>query len=279
MTSIPKQFAVIGQPINHSLSPYIHLLFAKQFEFLIDYEKVEVDQKTLKQRLDMFKSKNYSGLNVTLPLKHDAYLLCQELSKKSRLCESVNTISIRNNRLYGDTTDGIGLVRDLINKGINLNQAKILLVGAGGAANAVMADLIESSPSLIHLTNRTIEKSILMENYWKNFAQKNSVLLNVFGIDGEDFLHYDLIINATSAGFSSTISPIKDIMIHKNINCYDMTYGMETPFMKQGIKLNAKVFDGLGMLIEQAAESFFIWYKEKPQTSKIKRELQLLKLI
>ena len=279
MSLIPKQFSVIGHPINHSLSPDIHLLFAKEFDFPIGYERVDIDREDLLSRLDEFKSKKYSGLNVTLPLKHDAYLLCQELSKKAQLCESVNTISIKNNKLHGDTTDGIGLIRDLANNGINLNQARCLLVGAGGAANGIMADLIECSPSSLYLTNRTIEKSMLMESYWKNFAKNYSVLLKVADINEEELSHYDVIINATSAGFSSEISPIPDRMINKKTFCYDMTYGMETPFMKQAIKLNANTCDGLGMLIEQAAESFHIWHNKSPKTHNIKNELQLLKLI
>jgi shikimate dehydrogenase len=279
MSFISKQFAVIGHPINHSLSPNIHLLFAKEFDFPISYERVDIDRESLLRRLDEFKDKEYSGLNVTLPLKHDAYLLCQELSKKAQLCESVNTISIKNNQLHGDTTDGIGLIRDLANKGINLNQSRCLLVGAGGVANGVMADLIECSPSELYLTNRTIAKSILMESYWKNYAKKHSVLLKVEEIQGENLSHYDVIINATSAGFSSNISPIKDRIINKETFCYDMTYGMETPFMKQALKLNARSCDGLGMLIEQAAESFRIWHNKSPQTQKIKSELQLLELI
>ena len=279
MTPISKQFAVIGHPINHSLSPHIHLLFAEQFDLPMVYEKLEVELETLLSSLDKFKGQKYSGLNVTLPLKHDAYLLCQELSEKSQLCESVNTISIRDNQLHGDTTDGVGLIRDLINNGINLNQAKILLVGAGGAANGVMADLIECSPSTLHLTNRTIKKSMLMQSYWKSFAIKNSVSLKVSGIDGEDSFRYDVIINATSAGFSSNISPIEDIMINKETYCYDMTYSVETPFMKQAKNMNAIVSDGLGMLIEQAAESFYIWHKKKPKTKNIKSQLKKLKLI
>ena len=279
MTPISKQFAVIGHPINHSLSPHIHLLFAEQFDLPMVYEKLEVELETLLSSLDKFKGQKYSGLNVTLPLKYNAYLLCQELSEKSQLCESVNTISIRDNQFHGDTTDGIGLIRDLINNGINLNQAKILLVGAGGAANGVMADLIECSPSTLHLTNRTIKKSMLMQSYWKSFAQKNSVSLKVSGIDGEDSFRYDVIINATSAGFSSNISPIEDIMINKETYCYDMTYSVETPFMKQAKNMNAIVSDGLGMLIEQAAESFYIWHKKKPKTKNIKSQLKKLKLI
>ena len=279
MILIPKQFAVIGDPIKHSLSPHIHLLFAEQFELPIKYKRVEVNREALLSSLDKLKSQKYLGLNVTLPLKYDAYLLCQELSEKSQLCESVNTISISDNQLHGDTTDGVGLIRDLINKGINLKQAKILLVGAGGAANGVMADLIECSPSTLHLTNRTIKKSMLMESYWKNFAKKNSVSLKVSGINDEDSFRYDVIINATSAGFSSNKSPIEDKIINKETYCYDMTYGVETPFMRQAINLNAVVFDGLGMLIEQAAESFFIWHKKKPQTNNIKSQLKKLKLI
>ena len=279
MSLTPKQFAVIGHPINHSLSPHIHLLFAKQFDLPIIYEREDIDREHLLARLTDFQGKEYLGLNVTLPLKHDAYLLCQKLSEKAQLCESVNTISIKNNKLHGDTTDGIGLIRDLTNKGININQAKCLLVGAGGAANGVMADLIECSPSTLYLTNRTIEKSILMESYWKNFSEKNSVLLKVSDIHGADSCHYDVIINATSAGFSSDISPIEDKMINKETFCYDMTYGRETPFMRQANKIDAKTFDGLGMLVEQAAESFHIWHNKRPKTNNIRNELQLLGLI
>ena len=274
-----KQFAVIGHPIDHSLSPYIHSLFAKQFDLPIVYEKMDIDRESLLVRLDEFKNKEYLGLNVTLPLKHDAYLLCQKLSEKAKLCESVNTISIKNNILLGDTTDGVGLIQDLANKGVELNQAKCLLVGAGGAANGVMADLIECLPSALHLTNRTIEKSVLMQSYWKNFAKKHSVLLKVDDVHGKNQSHYDVIINATSAGFSSEISPIPDKIINKETHCYDMTYGKETPFIKQAIKLNANAWDGLGMLIEQAAKSFHHWHNLSPQTQNIKKELQLLKLI
>ena len=208
-----KQFSVIGHPINHSLSPHIHLLFAKQFDLPISYERVDIKREDLLLRLAEFQAKGYKGLNVTLPLKHDAYLLCQELSEKAQLCESVNTISIKNNKLLGDTTDGIGLIRDLANKGISLNKARCLLVGAGGAANGVMADLIECLPSILYLTNRTIEKSMIMESHWKNFAKKHSVVLKVADINGTDSYDYDVIINATSAGLSSDVSPIKSRII------------------------------------------------------------------
>tara|TARA_B110001469_G_C9395149_1_gene203576 strand:- start:227 stop:589 length:363 start_codon:yes stop_codon:yes gene_type:complete len=120
---------------------------------------------------------------------------------------------------------------------------------------------------------------MLMQSYWKSFAIKNSVSLKVSGIDGEDSFRYDVIINATSAGFSSNISPIEDIMINKETYCYDMTYSVETPFMKQAKNMNAIVSDGLGMLIEQAAESFYIWHKKKPKTKNIKSQLKKLKLI
>lgn len=279
MSLTTKQFAVIGHPINHSLSPHIHLLFAKQFDLPIVYEREDINQEELLTRLDEFQDKGYVGLNVTLPLKHDAYLLCQELSEKAQLCKSVNTITINNNKLLGDTTDGIGLIRDLANKGVKLNKARCLLVGAGGAANGVMADLIECLPSTLYLTNRTIEKSLVMESYWKNFAIKHSVILKVANINEGDLPHYDVIINATSAGLSSDESPIECRVIKKETVCYDMTYGRETPFMNQANKINAEVFDGLGMLIEQAAESFRIWHNKTPQTYNIKNDLQLLKLI
>jgi len=279
MNTAPKQFAVIGHPVNHSLSPHIHLLFAGQFNIPLNYDRLDIEREELLSQLEQFKSKRFSGLNVTLPLKHDAYLLCQTLSDKAKLSESVNTISIRNNQLFGDTTDGIGLIRDLTSKGVKLENTRSLLVGAGGAANAVMADLIEGRPSTLYLTNRTIEKSMLMESHWRNFARTHSVTLKVADINDKDQGQYDVIINATSAGFTSELSPIPGELISHNTVCYDMIYGRETPFIKQAIEHNATWHDGLGMLIEQAAESFRIWHEVKPDTSEVLNDLRALKLI
>ena len=279
MNTAPKQFAVIGHPVNHSLSPHIHLLFAGQFNIPLNYDRLDIEREELLSQLEQFKSQRFSGLNVTLPLKHDAYLLCQTLSDKAKLSESVNTISIRNNQLFGDTTDGIGLIRDLTSKGVKLENTRSLLVGAGGAANAVMADLIEGRPSTLYLTNRTIEKSMLMESHWSDFAKNHSVTLKVADINDREQGPYDVIINATSAGFTSELSPLPDGVISPNTICYDMIYGRETPFIRQAIEHKATWHDGLGMLIEQAAESFRIWHDKTPDTSTIKSDLASLKLI
>ena len=279
MNPVVKKFAVIGHPIEHSLSPHIHKLFAKQSQIELYYGRVDVEREAMLTQLDHFKGEGFLGLNVTLPLKHDAYLLCQELSDKARLSESVNTISIKNQQLFGDTTDGVGLIRDLANKGIYLEGKRCLLMGAGGAANAVMADLISSQPTALYLTNRTIEKSMLMESHWNDYAKKNSVALKVADLNAENLSHYDVIINATSAGLTSELSPLPRGIINSNTICYDMLYGRETPFIRQALEANAEVFDGIGMLIEQAAESFRIWHEVKPDTSEVLNDLRSLKLI
>jgi shikimate dehydrogenase len=269
MTNLNKKFAVLGHPISHSLSPKIHQYFASQFGIHLDYQRIDVESRNFKKTLIDLKQEGYEGLNITLPLKNLAYEICDELSSRAQQTKSVNTISIKNDKFCGDTTDGLGLVADLLKKNVRIDNRKILVIGAGGASNGVMFDLISQHPQTIFLTNRTISKSYDMADYWASLAKENGVLLNI--LSPKDDITFDLIINATSSslGNDSAIFP-------ENLNgyyWYDMMYGKQTPFLLKAEQSKAKFSDGLGMLVEQAAASFDIWHHQKPDTKSIYRIL------
>ena len=265
MTKLNKKFAVLGHPISHSLSPKIHQYFASQFGIHLDYKKIDVESSHFKKTLSDLKQEGYEGLNITLPLKNLAYEICDELSSKAEQTKSVNTISIKNNKLYGDTTDGLGLVTDLLTKNVSLENKKILVIGAGGASNGIMFDLISQHPQSIFLTNRTISKSHEMAESWALLAKDNAVLLNV--LSSKEVITFDLIINATSSSLG-TVSAIFPENL-KGHFWYDMMYGKQTPFLLKAKQSKAKFSDGLGMLVEQAAAAFHIWHHQKPDTKSI----------
>lgn len=265
MTELKKKFAVLGHPISHSLSPKIHQYFASQFGIHLDYQRIDVESKNFKKTLSDLRQEGYEGFNITLPLKNLAYEICDELSSKAQQTKSVNTISIREDKLYGDTTDGLGLVTDLVTKNVSLENKKILVVGAGGASNGVMFDLISQHPHTIFLTNRTITKSHDMAKNWSSLAEENGVILNI--LSPKEDIDFDLIINATSSslGNDSVIFPEN----LKGYFWYDMMYGNQTPFLLKAEQNKAKFSDGLGMLVEQAAAAFHIWHHQKPDTKSI----------
>ena len=274
-----KKFAVLGHPIAHSLSPQIHHLFAEEFSIDLEYKKFDINPDNFFESIQRFKIEGYRGLNITLPLKKPAFEVCDQLSERSLLCKSVNTITFSDNNIIGDSTDGRGLIYDLFNKKISIKGKNIFLVGAGGAANGVIYDLIESKPTQIFITNRTIAKAIEMKEYWKLFAEKNNVTLDVVGLNFSNKLNFDLVINATSSSLTSQDSPISDTAFNCLNNqgaCYDMMYGSETPFMKEAYKSSDSVYDGLGMLVEQAAASFNIWHQLNPSTEIVRETLKKL---
>jgi len=265
MTISNKKFAVLGHPISHSLSPKIHQYFASQFAIDLDYQRIDVESVNFEKTLIDLRQEGYEGLNITLPLKNLAYEICDELSSKAQQTKSVNTISIKNDKLYGDTTDGLGLVTDLLTKNVSLENKKILVIGAGGASNGIMFDLISQHPQTIFLTNRTISKSHEMAESWSLLAKDNAVLLNV--LSSKEVITFDLIINATSSSLG-TVSAIFPENL-KGHFWYDMMYGKQTPFLLKAKQSKAKFSDGLGMLVEQAAAAFHIWHHQKPDTKSI----------
>ena len=211
------------------------------------------------------RQEGYEGFNITLPLKNLAYEICDELSSRAKQTKSVNTISIREDKLFGDTTDGLGLVTDLVTKNVSLENKKILVIGAGGASNGVMFDLISQHPHTIFLTNRTITKSHDMAINWSLLAKQNDVILNI--LSPKEDINFDLIINATSSSLGKDSAIFPENL--KGYFWYDMMYGKQTPFLLKAEQNKAKFSDGLGMLVEQAAAAFHIWHHQKPDTKSI----------
>lgn len=268
-----KKYAVLGNPIKHSLSPEIHQLFAEQTGIEIIYEKVLIDIENFEVEIDQIKSQ-YDGVNVTLPFKELAMKIANTKSDEVMLSHSANTLTFKNNMIHADSTDGYGLVADLKQNQILLKNKTILMIGAGGAANGVMYQLILENPKKIVLSNRTIDKSYLMKDYWLESLDVKD-FIEIF--DERMTQDIDIVINATSAGINSSKSPISLKGFKKNTFCYDMMYGKKTPFIQNAKDNNLNHLDGIGMLINQAAQSFKIWHNQAVDTNKVLQKLKKIR--
>jgi shikimate dehydrogenase len=275
MTDLKKHFAVIGNPIHHSLSPQIHAAFAKENGLDIDYESVLSPLDQFKNTMHQLIQQKFTGANVTLPFKKEAYQLATTHSSHARIAEAVNTLEFKENEIIGHNTDGIGLVRDLEqNLNTQLKHKKILLIGAGGAAEGVIYSLLEKTPSELTLTNRTIEKSNVIQNKMDVHAKSFNVNLNVTEITKCPHQYFDVIINATSASLINAELHMDPKVFHEGCLAYDMMYGKETSYIREAISQGSKTSDGLGMLVEQAAEAFFIWHHIQPTTKSVIESLR-----
>ena len=259
-----KKYAVVGHPIHHSKSPAIHQCFADEFGLSIRYEKIDINPEHFVDKIHVLRNQNYLGLNITLPFKADAFAMCDEVTATSRMTGSVNTLTFIDGKIYGDTTDGIGIVRDLDAKQIVIKDSHLAILGAGGASNGVMFDVINAGPKSITLANRTKTKADEMVNKWHSFAKGNGVELRVIELHAFNGQGYDLVINGTSSALLDGSSPIANHLFQSETVYYDMTYGVETRFILNAKHKGAQYFDGLGMLIGQAAASFTIWHKLQP---------------
>ncbi|MEJ2140920.1 MAG: shikimate dehydrogenase [Gammaproteobacteria bacterium] len=270
-------YAVMGNPISHSKSPRIHSLFAEQTGQSVNYTAIQVDLGGFKQAVGNFAANGGKGLNITVPFKQEAWQIVNERSDRAQRAGAVNTIKFEKDRLYGDNTDGIGLVNDLsINNQVMLKGKRILLMGAGGAARGVLSLLLAEQPSALVIVNRTASKAIDLASEFRDLG-------NISGCGYEklaDEKPFDVIINATAASLQGELPPLPQNMVAENGCCYDMMYGAEPTTFMQWAKENdaAKILDGLGMLVEQAAESFFIWRGVRPNTHVViellRKELQ-----
>ena len=277
MTDLKKHFAVIGNPIHHSLSPQIHRAFAKEAGLHIDYEAILSPLDEFKNTIHQLIAQKVSGANVTLPFKKEAYELASQHSNHAKIAEAVNTLEFKKDEIIGHNTDGIGLVRDLEqNLNVDLKSKKILLIGAGGAAEGVIYSMLEKKPSELILTNRTVEKTSVIQNKMDVHAKSFDVNLNVIEISKLPHQYFDIIINATSAGLNNTELGIDHKVFHEGSLAYEMVYGKETFFIEQAESQGSKTSDGLGMLVEQAAEAFFIWHHIKPKTKYLIESLRAL---
>ncbi len=266
--STVDRYAVFGHPIGHSKSPRIHTLFAEQTQQLLIYEAQDVPAKAFDKALENFFEQGGKGLNCTVPLKELAWQRAHVLSERAHFSKAVNTLVLQEDgSILGDNTDGLGLVADLTsNHAIPLFNSRILILGAGGASRGIIGPLMENTPAHIVIANRTVEKAITLS---KEFAQLGDITgCSYEALKGQQF---DLIINATSASLTGQLPHLTEGILAKNGYCYDLAYGNKpTAFVNWSLAQGAeKSLDGLGMLVEQAAEAFYIWRGVRPETAEI----------
>ncbi len=263
--TLTDRYAVFGQPIKHSKSPRIHRIFAEQTGQVLEYNAVEVPSEQFRTAATAFFAEGGKGLNCTVPLKELAWSYADHKTERAELSKAVNTLALQTDgSILGDNTDGIGLVTDLIsNHAILLTGVRILILGAGGASRGIISPILEQSPNTLVIANRTVDKAV---NLAEEFHGKGPV--TGCGFDDLTNRQFDLVLNATSASLSGQLPPLPAGLLAEGGVCYDLAYGNEpTAFVRWGLDNHAaKSLDGLGMLVEQAAEAFFIWRGVRPQT-------------
>ncbi|MFT4614031.1 MAG: shikimate dehydrogenase [Bacteroidia bacterium] len=259
------RYAVYGNPIKHSKSPVIHSMFAQQCDQAMQYRAVKVELEAFEQAAQTFFEGGGAGLNVTVPFKHDAFEFADGLSERAARAGAVNTLTrLDDGAVAGDNTDGIGLVRDMIaNLGWQVQGQRVLIVGAGGAVRGVLEPLLRERPKELLVVNRTPARAAGLAAEFADIGELAGGAVDL--IDGRQF---DLVINASSAGLQGEMPDLPGELLTERSCCYDMVYGAQpTPFMRWSAHHTAwAVADGLGMLVEQAAESFYIWRGVRPAT-------------
>ncbi len=273
MTAPTQQYAVFGQPIAHSLSPRIHTAFARQLGIAMEYRAIEASADSFVAELARFADAGGRGANITLPLNAIAARLCLRLSDRTRRADSVNTLLREGAGWYGDSTDGTGLVRDITERHhLDLRERRTLLLGAGGAARAAAFALFDAGIAELTIANRTPERADVLADvigapgrvhtrYWDDLGQWGA---------------YDLVVNATSAGHDGHDLDLPRSLVAPRTLCYDLSYGKAAiGFLAWARSAGAEqALDGLGMLVEQAAESFVLWHGQRPDTEPVYAELR-----
>jgi shikimate dehydrogenase len=263
----PDRYAVVGNPIGHSKSPRIHALFAAQTGQNMTYEALLAPLDGFAATVCNFVAAGGRGMNVTVPFKEEAFRLATHLSERARAAGAVNTLSFAGSEILGDNTDGAGLVRDITgNMGRTIAGKRVLLLGAGGAARGVILPMLAEQPTALAIANRTVDTA-------------RGLATDFPGTTGGGFealagQSFDLVINATSAGLEDTELPLPAGLFASGCLAYDMVYGKTTPFLRQAAAAGATTTDGLGMLVEQAAEAFLVWRGLRPATQAILEELR-----
>ncbi len=263
----PARFAVIGNPVEHSKSPLIHAMFGKQLGIDLVYDILPAKTDEFARTVDMFRRSGGRGLNVTVPFKGEACELCDTVSTEAQTANAVNTISIHGGKLKGDNTDGAGLVKDIVsNLGLTVSRSRVLLLGAGGAIRGVLGPLLREGPASIIIANRTLARAQTLAAQFP--ASKNLLALDFGDLDGHRF---DIIVNGTAASLAGETLPLPCEIFTGAVLAYDMMYGpAASRFTGYAADSGARlVMDGLGMLVEQAAESFYIWHGVRPHTTEV----------
>ena len=260
-------YVVAGNPISHSKSPAIHQQFAEQAKQAMHYGRLQPEMDDFAKAAKTFFTAGGKGMNVTVPFKLDAQAFADDLTARARLAGAVNTLWIQDGKIYGDNTDGAGLVRDLLAQGIAIHESRILLLGAGGASRGVIGPLLEQSPKCLVIANRSSAKADELVKLFatlaavKETALESRTLANLENSAKTPY-PFDVVINATAAGLSDE-SPVSATAVANIFTpssfAYDMVYGKTTAFMQQALQRGSRISDGLGMLVEQAADAFLLW--------------------
>ncbi len=268
----PDRYGLVGHPVEHSRSPFIHTLFARQTGQQLTYELIDAAPAAFETAVRGFGAAGGRGLNVTVPHKEAAFTLVDELSKTARMAGAVNTITIVGNHLRGDNTDGVGFIRDItVNQGLDLAGRSVILFGAGGAARGVVGPLLAEKPAKIVIANRSRPRAVELAAHFGNPPEIE--LIDFDGLTG--LPAFDLLVNASSAGLKGEATPFPGSLVSTDSVCYDMVYSRnDTPFVAWARQHNAGLaIQGWGMLVEQAAESFRIWRGVMPVTAPILKQL------
>ncbi|MGH8250370.1 MAG: shikimate dehydrogenase [Steroidobacteraceae bacterium] len=271
----PGQFVLFGHPVSHSWSPFIHGMFARQFDHLVDYKLQDVKPEDFRHALINFFVAGGGGANVTLPHKPAAAEIVNELSARAERAQAVNTIVRRSpTELYGENTDGVGLVTDLVrNLGVDIGGSRMLILGAGGAVRGVLAPLLEQEPREIRIANRTPDRAARLRDDFADLGE-----ISVSGFNEVDDRPWDIVINATAASLAGEVPELPPRTIGRDTVCYDMAYGRgDTAFMRWASERGSThACKGWGMLVEQAAESYLLWHGVRPATKPVMGALERL---
>ena len=265
------RYAVIGNPIAHSKSPFIHAQFAAQTGERVDYGRLLAPLDGFVAEVNAFKAAGGRGLNVTVPFKLEAHALAHRLSPRAAAAGAVNTLRFDADGIFGDNTDGFGLVRDIeVNLGVPLKGARVLLLGAGGAARGVVLPMLERDPREITIVNRTAARAHELIGQFTGAAAEVGCLINGGGPHAVDPAPYDVVVNATAGSLDAALPECDARAFGTGTLAYDMMYGAQpTVFMRHAQSFGARAADGLGMLVEQAAESFYVWRGVRPDSAAV----------
>jgi shikimate dehydrogenase len=265
------RYAVIGNPVAHSRSPLIHAAFARQTGAAVEYGTLLAPRDGFAQAVAEFRAAGGRGLSVTVPFKFEALALADELTARARAAQAVNTLKFGDGKVLGDNTDGIGLVRDIRdNLRCRIAGRRVLLMGAGGAAHGVVHPLAAERPAVLTIVNRTAARADALAGELRAGARYPETVIAGGGYDtltGD----FDIVINATAASLAGDVPPLPERIFATGVLAYDMMYGREpTPFLRFAARCGVeRCADGIGMLVEQAAESFFVWRGVRPQTAPV----------
>lgn len=266
MSSV-DQYAVFGNPIEHSKSPDIHRAFAEQTGESLAYDKVLVALDGFEATAQQFFNDGGRGLNITVPFKLEAFDFADELTERAKTAEAVNTLKkMPNGRILGDNTDGAGMVADILRHGWNIKDKRVLILGAGGAVRGVLQPVFAEQPKQVVIANRTVSKALALVKQFRTYGK-----IAACGFDDLEDQHFDLVINGTSASLSGDLPPLPDHLLNDQGACYDMMYGANPTVFLEWAKAKgcSNIADGLGMLVGQAAESFDLWRGVKPDTAPV----------